>query len=136
MKRGLKVEFLKEGARLLPTEEVRGSLSSVQNALVNIGTMQGTDKAFSDRGTDLFKTVLSRGLPNVGDARHAANFAAVNTLFFVREQEEQTTDDSISRLQLTPSSLSLEKAEFDAYIETIGGEVFGRLETTLLNAGL
>lgn len=136
MKKGLKVEFSEKGAILRPSQQVDGPRASVQNALVNIGTMKGSDKAFEDRGTDLFKTVLARGLPSVSDARHAANFAAVNTLFFVRAQEESTTDISIRRLRLTPSSLSLEKAEFDAYIETIGGDVFGRIETTILNAGL
>ena len=136
MKKGLKVDFTENGGSLKTGESVSGDHTSIQNALMNIGTVAGTDKAFPAKGTDLFTTALKRGLPSLADARHAANFAAVDTLFFVRANEEATNDNSIKVLNISPGPLSLEKAEFDAYIETVGGKIYGNLSTTILSTGI
>lgn len=52
---GIKINFLNGDIYIEPTEKVTGFDTTVQNALVNIGTRQGTDRIYSSKGTAILK---------------------------------------------------------------------------------
>lgn len=76
------------------TAKVEGKALYVQKCLVNLATKKGTDPVYSARGTDLMEGV-SGGLGiSTNDGSHLANFAGIDTLFFVLEQEYAVNADS------------------------------------------
>lgn len=130
---GLKLDFTPEGINILTSEMVEGVWANIQGALVNVGTGRGSDKTFVDRGTQLFELAVRNGIPSPNEAQHQANFAAVDTLFFQREQERQTDADSPEALRLTPASLGAQRLELDLFYQTTDGRTFGLTETPLTN---
>lgn len=84
---GLKINFV-DGDIFIDTEnKVTGFSATVQNALVNIGTRQGTDKIYSTKGTEILKSAAEGKIVGFNVANHEAQLAAIDTLFFSREYE-------------------------------------------------
>jgi hypothetical protein len=131
--KGLKLTFGDVGISLELSESVEAVQCVVQNALVNIGTVKGTDNTFADKGTDLLINSVRNGIPSVNQAQHYANFAAIDTLFFSRETDLVTNDDSLQQVLMTPASLSRNNAQFDVQFETLDGRTFGVNNTIDLN---
>lgn len=131
--KGLKLEFTQSGINILTSEMVEGVWANIQGALVNVGTSRGSDKTFVDRGTRLFELAVRNGIPSPNEAQHQSNFAAVDTLFFQREQESQTDADSPGVLRLTPAGLGAQRLELDLFYQTTDGREFGLTETPLTN---
>lgn len=102
---GLKLQFATGGARIDFDEPVSGFFCEIQNALVNCGTERGSDPIFPNRGTDLGKPEFLGSLINFMDAAHQANFAAMDTLFFLKEVASETNVHEISEMLLDPVGL-------------------------------
>ena len=122
---GLKVDFVAGGMQLKTDEKVEGALATVQNVLVNVGTTKGSDRIFPSRGTNLLKRMVTSGVQSYTDLMHTANFAALDTLFFVRANEELTTDDSPEQVDLSVKALVQSLVELDVRVITVDGREFG-----------
>lgn len=93
---GIKVNFLNGEIYMDPNEKVIGFDATVQNALVNIGTRQGTDRTYSGKGTNVLKSAAEGKIVGMNVANHESQLAAIDTLFFSREFE--TSSDLTIRL--------------------------------------
>lgn len=70
------------------TQSVDGYLKKAQNCLVVSVTSVGSDKAFPEKGTDLLKgSVGVYNLVNPNYVAHLGNFAALNTISFIKNTE-------------------------------------------------
>ena len=82
---------------------MRGFDATVQNALVNIACDVGTDPVFPTKGTELYKQGVAGQLSDLAAAGHAANFAALDTLFFCRGVDVAgTAEERIKEIRLNP----------------------------------
>jgi hypothetical protein len=84
---GIKLNFLNGEIYIEPSEKVSGFDATVQNALVNIGTRNGTDKIYPDKGTTILKSAVEGKIVGLNVANQESQLAAVDTLFFSREYE-------------------------------------------------
>ena len=87
---GLKVNFLNGEIYIEPEAKVTDFDATVQNALANIGTRQGTDRIYPSKGTNILKSAVEGKIAGLNVANHEAQLAAINTLFFSREYETST----------------------------------------------
>lgn len=87
---GLKVNFLNGDIYIEPEAKVTDFDATVQNALANIGTRQGTDRIYPSKGTNILKSAVEGKIAGLNVANHEAQLAAINTLFFSREYETST----------------------------------------------
>jgi hypothetical protein len=74
----------------------------LQNAVVCTMTRKGSDSGDESRGTSLTKDVVSGYITSLNGARHAANFAALDTMQHLRRQ---SPPPGFSRLSLAPISV-------------------------------
>ncbi len=131
---GLKVKFDKDGASLLTDEQVEDTDATIQAALINIATPVGSDPAHPERGTDLLRRAASGAIVSPQEAAHAANFAAVDTLFFVRENEPAASDDDkLSAIDTNPLILSAQTLQVNLQFHFISGLTVGVLEPLSVN---
>lgn len=77
---------------------VEGKQCVAQKCLVNIATEQGSDRLAADRGTNLLRAALRGVNVDANTARHSGNFAAIDTLFYIRQTDAKTFRDSPDRL--------------------------------------
>jgi hypothetical protein len=91
---GLKIIFNKNNVYLDAASSVTGFNCTVQNALANIATRVGTDKIYTEKGTDILLSAVSGKIVGMNDANHEAQAASINSLFFSREYET-SSDDAI-----------------------------------------
>ncbi len=91
------------------TSKVEGKLLYHQKCLVNISTDVGSDNIYAARGTDLSKYVYNSSAVITSESVHIGNFAALDTLYFVREQEYAavaSSDDLITDFRLSINSVA------------------------------
>jgi hypothetical protein len=93
---GLKINFLPGVAGIDTQQRVSGFDTTIQNALVNIGTRTGTDSIYPTKGTTLLKRALEGKIVGLNSANHESQLAGLNTLYFSREYE--TSTDGVIRL--------------------------------------
>lgn len=115
-----------EGSFLDLTADVTGKELYSQKALVNIVTVRGSDPLFEDRGTDIMKKCLSGNIYDNNGLRHLGNFAALDTMFFVLENEYSavnTSPDKIKKIAVYPYTVDLlsSKVTFRTTIEFADG---------------
>lgn len=60
-----------------------------QKVLVNMVTVKGSDHMYEDRGTDLLQDAIYGKVYNQASAIHAGNFAALDTIFFIRSTDPE-----------------------------------------------
>lgn len=107
--KSLKISFDEGGATLHLDQLVSGAECEIQNALVNIGTTQGSDALYPSRGTNLLTEAVKGAIVDMNSARHSANFAALFTLNFIQETLPTSMIQSADRI----TNLALTTAEFD-----------------------
>lgn len=84
----IKINFNGESDTLIDlTAKVEGKSLYEQKCLVNLATKKGSDPVYPARGTDLMEGAIGGLVISTNDGAHLANFAAIDTLFFVSEQE-------------------------------------------------
>lgn len=105
---GLKIIFTdKDNISIDPNASVSDFDATIQNALVNIGTRNGTDRIYTDKGTTILTEATNGKIVGFNTANHVSQLAALDTLFFSREYE--TSDVLTTRL----SAVSLEPVTYD-----------------------
>lgn len=113
--RGLRLTFSQEGPISLNGDAVTDLECIQQNALVNIGTSKGSDAIFPDKGTDLFKAAVGGVIYDIQSAQHAANFAALDTVTFLRDHEYASQSQStLETLQLNLRVIEVGRLQFQA----------------------
>jgi hypothetical protein len=124
---GLKIDFSSAGGPKLDlASSIEGAYTSVQNALVNIATSQGSDSIFEDRGTNLLAQALQGRLVNLQAAQVASNFAAVDTTYFLATTEtSQIPAERIQRIGLAPVVFNTNSLQLDAIFDMEDGTVIG-----------
>ena len=83
----LALKFNADGRVQLLPELCTGNACLRQNAVVHLLTSEGSDPVFPDRGTTLLRDAVRGAVVNRQGAEHVANFAALDTLFFMRQHE-------------------------------------------------
>lgn len=81
-----------------------------QKALVNIITVKGSDPLFADRGTDIMKKCLSGNIYDNNSLKHMGNFAALETTFFILENEYaalNTSPNKVKNISVYPYTVDL-----------------------------
>lgn len=103
--RGLKIDFVKGAIVINPAAEVTGFDTTVQNALVNVATRQGTDVIYPAKGTVLLKNAVAGKIAGINDANHEAQLASLQTLYFSREYETSVkSTDKLEVMKMAPVS--------------------------------
>jgi hypothetical protein len=125
--KGLKLNFDPEGASISLNEIVEGFDAVVQNALVVIGTSQGSDKMLPDKGTKLLEYGVKAMIINRISAIHAANFASIDALFFSRTYESPRETDKLASIELSVQDKDAYKLALVAKFTSISGKVKGTL---------
>jgi hypothetical protein len=100
--KALAINFGANGASLDFEHSVSDFSATIQAALVNMGTNRGSDDAYPQRGTMLLRDAVSGRLVSEQVAQHAVNFAAVDTLFFVRAHEPVDSGEKITEIVTEP----------------------------------
>ena len=98
--RGIRIIFGDTGPTFDLEQFTLNFASTVQNALVNVGTRVGSDPIFAERGTGILDAAVKGALISSVWATHYANFAALETLSFSR-----TTDDDYNLFKLQKFTL-------------------------------
>lgn len=126
---GIRINFSADGPRFDFTSTVRQFDSTVQNALVNVGTDRGSDPIFSDRGTDLKLDGAQGRMATKIWANHSANFAALRTLAFVQQNEMETNSWKLQSFSLRCEKLVNATAVLNVQAVSEGGTIVGGLAT-------
>lgn len=124
--KGLKITFEATGATISTSEKVEGVAAQVQNSLVNIAQQKGSDKLFPNKGTDIFRQALQGRIAGLQEAHHLSNFAALDTLFFIRDTLRDQDMTKISRVVLKPFEYSGNRLRITSSFEFSDGSVVGR----------
>jgi len=97
----------------------------VQNAMVNIGTRQGTDPLYTDRGTNLQLDAAAGRLIDLNSAAHSSNFAALDTLAFSRATADNDPS-GLSQVNLAPAQFSGGSLSLEAKFQSVDGQSVGK----------
>lgn len=125
----LRLLFTKEGASF-DTTPLEGEFEcSIQNALVNIGSLKGGDTAFPDKGTNLLMSALNGALVDLNSANHVTVVAALDTLLFEQAHDYPDTVEKLSTLSLKPATFSGGAVVVDAQFKSSLGRVSGTITT-------
>ena len=79
--------------RLDLLNQVEGKDLTVQKVLINIPTYKGSDKLYPNKGTSILQQFLGAVVVNKNAAQHIANFAALDTIYFINETDGLDVDD-------------------------------------------
>jgi hypothetical protein len=107
------------------TTVATGFNTTIQNALVCLGTALGSDQIFTSRGTSLLADANQGGLTDINAANQAASFAASEVLIFTQQYDDPTnvyrlTDFELTALALQNQQLTATILASDANGDTIG----------------
>lgn len=124
---GIRLSFGEAGPVFDFRTPVREFYSTVQNALVNVGTSLGSDKVFVERGTDLKLDGAQGRMATKVWANHSANFAALRTLSFVQQNDQETNSWKLQSFTLRCEKLVLDTVTLNVQAVSAGGQVVGGL---------
>lgn len=120
--KGLKVNFNSDGITIDTEASVDGLEATIQNALLNIATRKGTDKVFPNKGTDLLHSAVTGKIVGINDANHVSQFAALDTLFFIRQFDiTQPSNTRIGKIFMQPVSYNGHRLLINATFTDIDG---------------
>lgn len=127
MKRSLEILFEGEkGASLNFGGEVRDFRTQIQRALVNLATERGSDAFSTERGTTLFADAL-RGRITDDEDGSSANFAAVDTWFFLRETDPADEIHRTAQIRLAVVDITVNRLSLRCSMDSTQGETVGIL---------
>ena len=88
------------------TGTATGFNTTIQNALVTLGTRIGSDQIFTDRGTSLLEDANQGGFTDINTANTAASFAANDVLIFNQLNDNSNNVYRLTSFTLTAVSIS------------------------------
>jgi hypothetical protein len=127
--KGIAIDFTGERP-VFGSGQVSDFGAAVQNSLVNIGTQQGSDPIYPERGTTLQEDAVAGRLIDLNSAQHSSNFAAVDTLAFARAFTPADDPHSVASVQLEPADFTGSSLLIDAIFTSLEGATVG-VKTTL-----
>ena len=123
--KGLAINFAgNAGATLLTSGKVSGFACTAQNGLVNIACNKGEDVIDADRGTNLYKDALAGRVPTFSDAYHIANFAALDTKFFLKKHTPEG-EEIVEKVILDPITFDGNRLALKASFTSTAGTTIG-----------
>ena len=125
--RGIRINFSTAGPSFDFTVVAQDFESTVQNALVNVATAQGSDPIFPDRGTDLLLDGVSGRLVNNTWANHSANFAAIATLVFSQSVDDPSDPHRMQNFTLKGAKILGQTLLLSAQATSADGQKMGIL---------
>ena len=135
--RSIPIEFGDAGARFnLDLPVLADFDTTVQNALVNLGTRMGSDWIYSDRGTDLQAQGARGQMLDPQWATHSANFAALETVAFSRSTAQTTDEARLQQMNLQVAYLRADTLGLAVQRISDQGEIVGRLLSVEQKVGL
>lgn len=119
MRRDLLINFSVDGATITQ-QECSGVRVGIQQCGINIGTDAGSDVLYPTAGTSILLDALSGKLFNETLAQHSANFAALDTLYFVRQYDDDSLGESerIQNIDLLVTGLGYQRVDITATFAT------------------
>jgi len=103
---------------VLDTEAiVEGDDLLIQNAIVNIATIQGTDDVVPERGTDLAKELVQGSIHTKVEAQHACNFAALDTTIFMKDTAVTPEQKLLKKIYISEESMDFSTLNTTVIIE-------------------
>jgi hypothetical protein len=128
--RGIKLNFNAGGPTFDFTAPAIDFGCTVQNALVNVGTDQGSDPFFTDRGTNLKKDGARGLMVNSAWATHSANFAALRTLSFIQQTELQSNPFKLQSFILRCQQVANQSVALEVQATSTDGTIVGIIAET------
>ena len=122
---GVKLNFSTDVPSLDFTQTVTQFDATVQNAMVNLGTLLGSDSLFPDRGTYLLNDAVSGGMINLQWANNFANFAAVRTMVFSKNNAAPGDEYGLQNLSLKASVFNINRLQLFLTATCVDGETRG-----------
>ena len=104
--------------------------TTVQNAMVNLTTRQGSDQLYADAGTNIQIDAARGQMINTVWANHSSNFAALAVLNFSQKTELQANPFKMQNFQLICLDLNGQSADFSITATSVNNEVVGSQVTT------
>jgi hypothetical protein len=83
----VKIIFNGDASTINLTEEVNDKNLYEQKVLINMVTEKGSDPVYADRGTDLLADSIRGKVYSRSGTIHVGNFAALDTIYFIRNTE-------------------------------------------------
>ena len=124
--RGTKIKFDASGPTFDWSIYLVDFDTTVQNALVNVGTTLGSDPLYPDRGTSLMQDAAQGRMVNKSWANHSANFAALATLAFIRRTDVPANLQLLNDFQMASDKLSGQQVELQIYALASDGTTAGQ----------
>lgn len=116
----LQLQFNTDGKwRLVTDKTVTGWAAAAQAALVSVAAERGEYKAVPLFGTELLQNGTTGLLSNLAAARHAANFAAAETLQMINTATP--SDQWLQALQLEIDAYAPPRLGLRAFFQDSGG---------------
>lgn len=132
--KSLRLQFHRDGAALVTDEIVTDREATIQACLVNFATTTGSDRTHPTRGTDLLRRAVSGLLISSQEAMHACNFAAVDTLFFVRANEHAGGNhDKVVAILTQPAIVNKTSLQVDLQFTFASGIMVGVIQPLQTN---
>lgn len=124
---GLSIEFIKSGAVLDVASKVENFGTIVQNGMVNIGTVAGSDPLYATRGTQLYSAGILGALIAFNSAYHASNFAALDTTFFLKSSDyEEVNYERVKLVEMRPVTYTGTQLNINVRFEGEAGTIVGK----------
>ena len=124
---GLSITLARKDSAIV-CERREGLLLTIQNLGVNLAQIKGTSTVFPKKGTSLFKQSLRGMVVNMESANRYGGLAAVDTLFFMRENALAAEREYVADLAVIPVTASDGVLYFTAKVRTSTGTL---TETTV-----
>jgi len=115
MLKGINIEFASQNSDALGEirldEALEGRDLTIQNAIIHTTSSENSNQFFSAYGTGLINGALSGQAINKISATHLSNFAALDTLVFMLNNEDETKEatERVRKLKLLPLEFDNQK---------------------------
>jgi len=99
--------------------------STVQNAMVNLGTQLGSDSLFPDKGTYILQDAAQGRMINLQWANNMSNFAAMRTLVFSKNTDVPGDKFGMQALTLQAAVFNVNRLQLAIFATCVDGTTRG-----------
>lgn len=124
--KAIAVNFAASGARIDWNAEVTDFNATAQAALINYVTPKAAgERMLTDRGTDLLARAATGRLISQRSALHAANFAALDTVFFINRRGPESLGEKLQTIRPVVVSMDTRVLKLSLELTSTQGTVVG-----------